>query len=165
MRFELTQRYDSTATEVTAAYADPALYPTLVGLPKLGGIEVIDHDLDGDRATLGVRFRFTGDLPSAVTAVIDPAKLTWVQRSRHDVTAGTTTFDLLPDHYPDRLRASGTFAVIAAGGGARRTVTGELKVRGVPLVGGRVERAIVDGLGEYLTAEAPAVDDFVATTG
>ena len=110
MRFELTQRYDSPAAEVTAAYADPLLYPTLVGLPKLGGIEVLDHDIDGPRASLSVRFRFTGDLPSAVTAVIDPGKLTWVQRSRHDLTAGSTAFDLVPDHYPDRLRASGTFA-------------------------------------------------------
>jgi hypothetical protein len=159
------QRYDSPATEVIAAYADPLLYPTLVGLPKLGGIEVLDHGVDGARASLSVRFRFTGDLPSAVTAVIDPVKLTWIQRSRHDLTAGSTAFDLVPDHYPDRLRASGTFAVTAAGAGSRRTVTGELKVRGVPLMGGRVERAIVDGLGEYLEAEAPAVDAFVTTTG
>lgn len=161
MRFELTQRYASPPADVGAAYADADLYPTLVGLPRLGGIEVLDHSGESDRVTLGVRFRFTGDLPSAVTAVIDPAKLTWVQRSRHDLADGTATFELLPDHYPDRLRASGTFRIVVDGTGARRSVAGEIKVRGVPLVGGRVERAIVDGLGDYLTAEAPAVDAFV----
>jgi hypothetical protein len=36
-------------------------------------------------------------------------------------------------------------------------VSGDLKVR-APLVGGRVEAAIVSGLEEYLVAEAPAVD-------
>ena len=40
-------------------------------------------------------------------------------------------------------------------------VTGDLKVK-VLLVAGQVEHAIVDGLGEYLQAEAPAVDAYVA---
>jgi len=160
MRFELTQRYRSSAADVTDAYADPALYPTLVGLPKLGGLEVLDSANDGTTATLRIRFRFTGHLPGAVTAVIDHEKLTWVQETTHDLAAGTTTFRLVPDHYPDRLKASGTFRVVADGTGSRRIVTGELKVR-APLVGGKVEQAIVSGLEEYLTAEAPAVDAYL----
>lgn len=161
MRFELTQRYRSKAADVTDAYADPALYPTLVGLPKLGGIEVLGHDSSDDTATLRIRFRFTGHLPSAVTAVIDPGRLTWVQETMHDLGDGTTTFRLVPDHYPDRLKAAGTFRVRADGDGARRVVQGDLKVR-APLVGGKVEQAIVSGLEEYLVAEAPAVDAYLA---
>lgn len=157
MRFELTQRYTAAADDVTAAYADPDLYPTLVGLPKLGGIEVLSHEADDATARLRIRFRFIGDLPGAVTAVIDPARLTWVQETVHDLAAGTTAFRLVPDHYPDRLKASGTFRVLGDGTGSRRVVSGELKVR-APLVAGRVEQAIVSGLEEYLVAEAPAVD-------
>jgi hypothetical protein len=161
VRFELTQRYGSSAEAVAAAYADPDLYPTLVGLPKLGGIEVLDHETSAGGARLRIRFRFIGDLPGAVTAVIDPDRLTWVQETDHDLRAGATTFRLVPDHYPDRLKASGTFRVVAAGDDARRVVAGELKVR-APLVGGRVEQAIVSGLEEYLVAEAPAVDAYLA---
>lgn len=164
MRFELTQRYTSSPEAVTAAYADDALYPHLVGLPKLGGIEPLDRSVDGDTVTQRIRFRFTGDLPGAVTAVVDPKKLTWVQETTHDLTTGTTTFRLVPDHYPDRLKASGTFRVSADGDGATRVVTGELKVK-APLVAGRVEQAIVSGLGEYLDAEAPAVDAWIAAQG
>ncbi|MCU1496569.1 MAG: hypothetical protein JWM47_522 [Acidimicrobiales bacterium] len=160
MRFEITQRYQSSAADVTDAYADPELYPTLVGLPKLGGIEVLSSERDGDTATLRIRFRFTGNLPSAVTAVVDPSRLTWVQETTHDLAAGTTTFRLAPDHYPDRLQASGTFRVSADGEGSARIVTGELKVRAL-LVGGKVEQAIVSGLAEYLVAEAPAVDAYL----
>ncbi len=160
MRFELTQRYGASAEQVTAAYADPDLYPTLVGLPKLGGIEVLDHTASPTNAVLRIRFRFTGDLPGAVTAVIDPHRLTWVQETTHDLAAGSTAFRLVPDHYPDRLKASGRFLVATDGEGARRVVTGELKVR-APLVGGRVEHAIVSGLEEYLVAEAPAVDAYL----
>lgn len=162
MRFAVTQTFRSPAEAVTAAYADPALYPSLVGLPKLGGVEALTHERDGDHVLQRIRYRFTGHLPSAVTAVVDPAKLSWVQESDHDLATGTTTFRLLPDHYPDRLRASGTFEVRPAGrvAGASRVVTGELKVR-APLVAGRVEGAIVSGLEEYLAAEAPRVDAWI----
>lgn len=160
MRFEMDQRFESPADAVTAAYADAELYPTLVGLPKLGGIEVLDRTADHATARLRIRFAFTGDLPAAVTAVVDPKRLTWVQETVHDLAAGTTTFTLLPDHYPDRLRASGTFRVQGRGEGSRRRIAGELKVR-APLVGGRVEQAIVSGLAEYLAAEAPAVDRYL----
>ncbi len=161
MRFELAQQYASPADAVAEAYADPDLYPTLVGLPKLGGIEVLDVDRRERDARLRIRFRFTGDLPAAVTAVIDPARLTWIQETTHDLASGDATFRLLPDHYPDRLRAGGRFTVTSAGDGARRVIAGELKVQAL-LVAGRVEAAIVSGLDEYLQAEAPAVDRWLA---
>lgn len=157
MRFEITQAYTAPPEAVAAAYADADLYPTLVGLPKLGGIEVLNHDVDQAVARLRVRFRFIGDLPSAVTAVIDPDRLTWVQETIHELTTGATRFRLLPDHYPDRLKASGTYQVEESRSGSLRIVSGDLKVR-APLVAGRVEAAIVSGLEEYLIAEAPAVD-------
>lgn len=162
MDFELTQTYGSAAAEVTAAYADPDLYPTLVGLPKLGGIDVLGHEATGQQVSLRIRFRFTGDLPGAVTAVIDPAKLTWVQETDHDLDTGITDFRLIPDHYPDRLKASGTFRITEDGAGAQRVLTGRLKVR-APLVGGKVEGAIVSGLEEFLAAEAPKVDAYIGS--
>jgi hypothetical protein len=161
MRFELTQRFASPVADVDDAYADAALYPTLVGLPKLGDIAVLRHERTGDRARMSIRFAFTGDLPSAVTAVVDPHRLTWVQETEHDLSSGITTFRLVPDHYPDRLSASGTAVVRPDGDGARRVVSGELKVRAL-LVSGKVEQAIVSGLAEYLEAEAPAVDRYLA---
>ncbi len=162
MRFEILQRYESDAEAVTAAYADPDLYPTLVGLPKLGGIEVLDHRETGSTARLRIRFAFTGHLPAAVTAVVDPTRLTWVQETDHDLDTGSTSFRLRPDHYADRLQASGKFLVSSAadGEGSTRTVTGDLKVRAL-LVGGKVEEAIISGLREYLEAEAPEVDRYI----
>lgn len=162
MRFELQQSFDAEPDAVTEAYADPDLYRTLVGLPKLGDIVVLGHDVDGSKVHLRARFAFTGDLPAAVTAVVDPARLTWVQESDHDLSTGVTTFRLVPDHYADRLQASGTFRVAAGrrGTGSTRTVDATLKVR-APLVAGRVEQAIVSGLAEYLQAEAPAVDAYL----
>ena len=49
MRFEIRQSFRSAADTVDEAYADPDLYPTLIGLPNLGKIEVVSHERTGDR--------------------------------------------------------------------------------------------------------------------
>lgn len=160
MRFELHQRFRHPAEQITATYADPELYPTLVGLPKLGKIDVLRHSVGSEEARFSIRFAFTGDLPPAVTAVVDPERLTWVQESVHDLVNGTTTFRLVPDHYPERLTASGTARVRPADDGCTRVVAGDLRVKAL-LVSGKVEQAIISGLEEYLVAEAPAVDRYL----
>ena len=48
MRFELEQRVAAPPDGVAAAFADPAFYATLAGLPKLGPPEVLSHAVDGD---------------------------------------------------------------------------------------------------------------------
>lgn len=161
MRFEIHQRFAQPTPAVDAAYASPELYPTLVGLPKLGGIEVLRHERTDARARLAIRFAFTGDLPAAVTAVVDPARLTWVQESVHDLEQATASFRLVPDHYPDRLSASGTVRIRTTADGCTRVVAGDLRVKAM-LVAGKVEQAIISGLEEYLVAEAPAVERYLS---
>jgi hypothetical protein len=160
MRFEISQGFRHDPRPVDEAYADPALYPTLVGLPNLGNLTVLSHEREGDRAELRVHVRFVREFSPAVAAAIDPDKLSWVQESTHDLAAGTTAFRFVPDNYADRFAASGRTHIVGHADGSRRTLTGEVKVR-APLVGGRVERAIVEGLEEYLAAEAALVDRFL----
>ena len=160
MRFTIRQRFTHPAAAVDEAYTDPDLYPTLVGLPNLGDIRVLSRERDGDTARLRVLYKFVREFSPAVAAAIDPSKLSWVQESVHDLAAGTTTFRFVPDNYADRFSASGGTTIAANGDGAVRTLTGEVKVR-APLVGGRVEKAIVEGLEEYLVAEAATVDRFL----
>lgn len=160
MRFEITQTFRHDPRSVDGAYADPDLYPTLVGLPNLGGMEVRSHQRDGDTVRMKVHTLFVREFSPAVAAAIDPSKLSWVQDSTFDLAAGTATFRFLPDNYADRFSASGSTRTTTRGDGAERTLTGEVKVR-APLVGGRVEKAIVEGLEEYLAAEAALVDAFL----
>jgi hypothetical protein len=157
MDFTVTQDFTAGPDAVAAAYASAELYEHLVGLPKLDAPEVLDLRVDGDLVRLRLRYRFVGDLSPAVTAVIDPAKLTWVESSTHDLARRTVSYELLPDHYPDRLQSSGTCSISTAGSGCTRTVRGRLKVRAL-VVGGAVERAIVSGLREHLADEVAIVD-------
>lgn len=162
MDFSVTQHYTAPADAVARAYASRELYDSLAGLPKLAPPDVLDRAVDGGVVRLQIRYRFVGELSAAVTALIDPAKLTWVEHSTHDLVRRSVTYRLAPDHYPDRLHSSGTCAVATDGDAAAvRTVRGRVKVRAL-VVGGAVERAIVSGLREYLEAEAGAVDRFVS---
>ena len=161
MRFTIEQRYGAAPRDLAEAYADPALYDRLVGLPNLGAPEVLSHHRADHVAELEIRYRFTGELSAAARAVLDPARLTWVERSTHDLEARSTTFEMTADHYADRFRCRGSYRFSGAGTGAVRSCEGDLKVK-VLLVAGAVEGAIVSGLEEYLAAEAPVVEAFVA---
>lgn len=160
MRFEINQEFRHGARAVDEAYTEPDLYPTLVGLPNLGDMVVLSHERDGDTARLRVHVKFVREFSPAVAAAIDPSKLSWVQESSHDLAAGTTSFVFVPDNYADRFSAGGSTRIVSKGDGSVRTLSGEVKVR-APLVGGRVEKAIVEGLEEYLAAEAALVDRFL----
>lgn len=165
MDFMLDQVFTAGGDALASAYASPELYEHLVGLPKLGPPEVLDHQEDGDKVRMQIRYSFVGDLSPAVTAVVDPRKLSWVEHSVHDLAARRVDYVLAPDHYADRLQSSGSCAIgDRTNGGSVRTVTGRLKVKAL-IVGSAVERAIVSGLREHLAAEVALVDQFVATHG
>jgi hypothetical protein len=163
--FTVDQVFAAGGDALARAYASPQLYERLVGLPKLGTPEVLDHRVDGTTVRLDIRYRFVGELSPAVTAVIDPRRLTWIEHSVHDLATRRIRYRMQPDHYPDRLQSSGACAITdRTNGGSVRTVTGSLKVKAL-IVGGAVERAIVSGLREHLTGEVPLVEQYVADQG
>jgi hypothetical protein len=161
MRFTAEQRFPGASpAEVATAFADPALYDHYPAGDRLAAPTVVDHRVDGDIVELALQYRFTGDLSSAVRAVVDPARLTWVERTRHDLASGTATFALQPDHYTDRLRCTGTVRITADADGSRRVIEGDLKVK-VTLVGGTVERTLVADLQGHLRQETAIVERFL----
>ena len=78
----------------------------------------------------------------------------------HDLTSLTTTFQMVPDHYADRFRCSGSYSFEADGTGTLRRCQGDIKVKAL-LVGGAVENAIVSGLREHLRDELSVVTGFL----
>jgi len=164
VRFRIEQRFDAPLEQVEAALLDPAFLERLATLPTLGRPELLDQREEGGLVRRRIRYAFVGELSSAVTAVVDPAKLTWVEDSTLDRHTHGTTFRIVPDHYRDRLAASGTFVLQSAGGGTRRVAEGDLRVR-FPLVGSKVERAIVSGLREHAAAEERAMREWLDSEG
>jgi hypothetical protein len=164
MRFEIEQEIAGAPDAVARIYTQPRFYELLGALPKVGEPEVLNRREDGAVVHLAVRFRFAGNLSPAVTKVIDPDKLTWIDESVHDLARCMVTFRLNPDHYADRFRAEGSSRYQPIGESrTRRTTQGEVAVK-VPLlmgggrVGGVVESAIVSGLREHFAAEVAVVE-------
>ncbi len=144
------------------AFVDPAVLAHLGLRPDLGSPELLERVEEGDVVALRVRYRYAGELPRAVTRVVDPRRLSWVQESELDRTRATTTFRILPDHYANLLRSAGTIEVVDdGGGGSLRVTAAELKVT-VPFVGGSAERAIVSALRDHASAEERAVAEWLA---
>jgi hypothetical protein len=162
MRFEIEQLIAGPVDAVARLYTEPRFYELLGEMPKLGRPEVLERREVGTLVYLSVRFRFTGNLSPAVTRVVDPAKLSWVEESVHDLEHHTVTFHMKPDNYGDRIRFEGSYRFEPVGENqTRRVAAGEVTVR-VPLVGRAVEGAIVSGLREHLEAEVEVVERLVA---
>jgi Protein of unknown function (DUF2505) len=161
VRFELVQLLHAPLEAVEAAFVDPAFLIKLASLPKLGNPELVEQEDRGDELWQRVRYAFAGELSPTVKAVVDPDRLTWIEESTLDRVTHTTTFRILPDHYARMLEASGTITLTANGTGAdavtdRRGV-GEVVVH-VPLVGRKVEAAIISGLREHAELEVSLVE-------
>jgi len=146
---------------VQDALLDPEFLHATANLPKLGGAEVLECTRNEHTARRRIRYKFTAPLSRAVTSVIDPDNLTWVDDATFDLAAFRSEHVLLPDHYADRLDAHYTTVLTPNGDGARWTLDGSLDVH-APLVGGKVARAIVDGLREAATAQGVLLDEWLA---
>jgi hypothetical protein len=153
MDFTVTQNFPASTTDVLELYTDPNFFVSLSPSEKLATPELVAHLRTGDTVSLQLRYRFIGQLPSAVLRFVEPAKLTWVEDTTIDVTAASSASILVPDNYPDLLRASASARFAGLGTTSTRTISGRVSVP-VPIFGRKVEGAIVEGLTDYLHAEA-----------
>ncbi|MGH9025980.1 MAG: DUF2505 family protein [Acidimicrobiia bacterium] len=163
MDFELRDRVAAPLDDVEAALLSPDFFARLGDLPNIAAPELLDQQEDGTAVVRRVRYRFTGEVSGAVRRVVDPDKLSWVDECRYDRAAHRATHRILPDQYEKLLRCNYEEILEADGSECVRGAIGELAVK-VPLVGGRVERAIVDGLRERASAEAEVLAELAAGT-
>lgn len=164
MRFESVHHVAVAPLRCGEVLYDPAFAVRAATAGGFAAPELLDHADDGRRVVQRLRHRYVGPLPPGAGRFIDSARLSWVSERHFDRATCRGSFVIRPDHYADRLRASGDEVLEPDGEGTRRVVTGDLRVS-VPLVAGRVERAIVDGFLEHLAAEAVAVPAWLGTQG
>ncbi len=159
MKFAVRQAVAVAPARAMAAYGAPTFYEGRPPRDDIAVREVVRHDAMGDRIVLEVRFAFTGSVSSAVRAVVDPQKMSWITQTEILLHEHRSSWVVLPDHYPDRLSANGTYRFEEGDGGPATTVVeveGELKVR-VPIVGRSVEKVIVNDLRAYIADEVAGI--------
>lgn len=161
MRFDTRDRLSSPPAAVLAALCDGGFWAGVGELPATHAPDVVAIDESGGEVRTRVRYRFRGALPRSVTAVVEPARLSWVDDTTWDLDAMEGHTTIRPDHYPDLLRATATSRLVADGQGTVRIGAGELTVR-VPLIGRQAERPIASGLRDNLAALATLLDEWCA---
>jgi hypothetical protein len=162
VEFRIRQCFGVDVDAVERALYDPAFIEAMGTLPKLGRPQVVAWEDQGDTLRTQVRYAFVGELSSAVRRVVDPARLTWIEDQTTDRRSHRSRFTILPDHYAGLLRCAGTFSLSPDGaGGSVRVADGRVQVS-MPLVGGKVERAIASGLEEHAEFEAELVEKWAS---
>ncbi len=159
MRFETRDVLSATPDAVLAALCDAGFWASVGQLPATHAPEVVGIEERGGEVRTRLRYRFRGDLPRAVTAVVDPQRLSWVEDTLWDRDAFEGHTTILPDHYPDKLHATAVSRLLADRDGCVRVGSGDVAVR-VPIVGRQAERPIVSGLRDNLAALATLVDEW-----
>lgn len=166
MKIAIEQAVGVPPARAMAAYASPAFYENRPRRDEIEVRGVLRHEDGGAEALIEVRFAFTGSVSAAVRAVVDPARLSWVTRIVVVPAQGRATWQVLPDHYPDRLTAAGSYGFTpgpATGEGAPPStvvrVEGDLRVH-VPIVGRSVERTLVTDLRRYIEDEVSSLSTF-----
>jgi hypothetical protein len=159
VRFSVRHAVGVPPSQAVAAYGAPAFYEGRPPRDDIAVLGVVHHEELGDRVLMEVRFAFTGRLSPAVRRLVDPKKMSWVTRSDIRPAEARSSWVVLPDHYPDRLSASGTYRFAPGDAGPVSTmveVDGDVGVH-LPVVGRSAERVIVAGLRAYLEDEVASI--------
>lgn len=157
MRFERHQVFGGSVDEVIDVLVDPAFYPRLAEIEHLGAAELVDVAHAAGTVRFSVRYRVDVDLPAAARTWIHPERLSLVEEAELDRGTGTGSFRMVPDHYGHLLHCRGEYRFTELVDGCSRTMSGTLAVR-IPLLGGKIERVVLDGLGPALDGIGVAVD-------
>lgn len=162
MKFGFEQRWTAPVDEIMDAYLDESFWNGIDSFSKMTPPQLLGIERDDAAATalVRLRYRIDADLPSQAARFIDPDDVAWVQEMHWDLGTRTADVRFVPVQAAALMRASATTEILTDGADTVREVRGEFRVR-IPLVGGKVEKAVVGDIGTNLEEEADAVARFL----
>lgn len=123
MDFRIDQTIAVPVTRIQELLGDEAFVTATSELAPLADCRLLAAETSGTRRRLRIARRFAAALPSVVTAVVDPDRLTWVEEVDADLAAGRADHRIVPDHYTDLLRVVHHRAAPRGDGGGRHPAT------------------------------------------
>ncbi len=158
VKFGFEQRWTAPVDDIMSTYLDPAFWTGIEGFSNMAPPELLGIDRDDSAGTALVRIKYKVDakLPSQAARFIDPNDVAWVQETTWDLNELTAVVRFLPVQAAGLIRAEATIAVTSEGDDTVRELRGEFKVK-IPLVGSKVEKAVVGDIGTNLEEEADLV--------
>lgn len=161
MRFTFSDRFDAPLERVEEAVLSDEYNERLKDLPNIDERVVTEQRTRSDGSIRRVvHYKFGGRLPPAVEKVLGGSMVSWDEVGVFDPGNHEWTFEIEPHVLADRFECHGTYTFRTDGEATVREVAVELKVK-IPVVGGRVENAISEGLEETLHAEGRALAEYL----
>ncbi|MDP2307494.1 MAG: DUF2505 domain-containing protein [Pseudomonadota bacterium] len=108
-------------------------------------VVVVQRRRDGSRTYDELRMSPRKELPALAQRALGTSRFSYVQVVEGDDDTMTTSWKVLSDVIPDKVRCAGTSRVIPAPGGCERIIEGEIKVS-IPLLGSAIEKVVLEQL-------------------
>jgi len=108
-------------------------------------VVVIERRRDGPRTYDELRVSPRKELPALAQRALGTSRFSYVQIVEADDDTMATTWRVLSDVIPDKVRCEGTSRVVPAPDGCERIIEGEIKVS-IPFVGGAIEKVVLEQL-------------------
>jgi hypothetical protein len=156
MRFTAVPQFSGPAEVVMGKMIDPHLYLNL-SLPAVGQPDVLDRDDDGTRASLRLRYTYSGQLNPLARRILGNEPLSWTQITEIDITAKRARLVYASEDPAHRLRGEANIEFATLDGASTRRIEGEL-VLAIRIARAAAERSVVAGLLGRLDLEAAAIE-------
>ncbi len=160
MDFEVRHRFPIPPEALWATVFSPA-YERAVdehsGFPRT----VLSESREGGVRRRRVRVESPRELPPVLARALGTSRLTYEMDEVYHEDDLLMEWTVIPAVAADRVDARGTYAIVPAEGGCERVIRGSVKVS-IPLVGGRIERAIGDELRSSYERNRVFVEDWLA---
>lgn len=154
MQFQIRHTFPCTAEAYWAAFDDPA-FNQLLDQQTSAKRTLLSEHTQGDTKMWRMRCEPERTLPGPIQKILGVSSLSYEQQNRLGPDH-VLHWEVFPNVLPDKVTAKGTVTLIPKGNReVERLAQGEITVR-LPLVGGRVEQAILTSLTESYDRAAEA---------
>ncbi len=145
MQFRISHRFACTPERFWALVREPR-YEAELQRDSSFDVTVLQREEQGSRLLERFKVVSRTPLPALAQRAAGVDRITYEQELNSDSVTRTATWKVKTYFLSDKIRCGGTSRVIPGpGGGCERVLEGEITV-GVALVGGQIEKQIVDQL-------------------
>lgn len=160
MRIHVAHRFPVTPRAYWEATRDEALEARMA---DAGEVDFTHLERTVEGAVTRDRIRVTPrkELPAVAQRALGTPRFTYVQIVDSDDSTMTTSWKVVTDVLSDKVTCGGTSRVVPAPEGCERVIEGEIKVA-IPLVGGAIEKVVLEQLSRSYDRAADVIRDWLA---
>ena len=161
MRLQYSHTFEADAATVYSILQDPEYE---VRLKERTGVDrqFISEEVDGEERTVRRQIVTQREVPKPMRKAAGMDRVQYEQISVYNDAERVLKWRVvLPGGLGNRATIQGTTTLVDTDGGCERAMVGEISIR-IPLVGGKMEKKLAEGIGESYAGAAEIIAEMVA---